>query len=326
VASVASAAQASLAATEHAQRATRLALVGQTLSAWLTLAADAEQLALAEKTLRDREATQELAGLRYRVGALAEPDWRSTQALTAAARATLAQAQRQRQLSENALHLLVGQPVPAALLPESRIGALAEGRWLSDVPAGLASDTLLVRPDVMQAEAQLRASNANLGAARAALWPRISLSASGGSVTKQLADLFSSGTFAWTLLSQATVALFDSGRNAANQKVAELNLQSAVLAYQKTVQTAFREAADGLTSQSTWRQQLAAQRAQTAAEAERHRLARLKLQAGATSQLDWLDAERSLAATQQALVQAQLAELLSRVGLWKALGGDERGG
>jgi outer membrane protein TolC len=175
----------------------------------------------------------------------------------------------------------------------------------------------------MQAEQQLRAAEANIGAARAAMWPRITLSASAGSVSNELSNLFSAGTFAWTLAGQAAVAVFDHGRNRANVQVAEISRDAAVASYQKTVQTAFKEAADGLSGQTGWREQLAAQRAQLAAEAERHRLSKLKYDVGAISLLDWLDAERSLASAQQALVQVQLAELLNRVSLYKALGGDE---
>lgn len=323
VANLSEAASATLLGTEAAQRSARLALVSQTISAWLTLAADGEQLALADKTLQDREATQALSALRYRVGAISELDWRAVQALTAAARSTQAQARRQRAQDENALHALVGATVPANLLPPVQPGSLADGHWLADVPAGMSSDVLLARPDVIQAEQQLRAANANIGAARAAVWPRITLSGSAGTVSNSLSDLFSAGTFAWSLSGQAAMALFDYGRNEANVKVAQLNRDAVVVQYQKAVQTAFKEAADGLAGQTGWREQLSAQRAQLQAEAERHRLSQLKYQAGAASLLDWLDAERSLASAQQALVQVKLAELLNRVALYKALGGDE---
>lgn len=323
IANLSQAAQASLLASEAAQRSVRLALISQTLTAWLTLAADSAQLALAEQTLRDREATERLAALRLRVGALAEADWRGVQALSASARAALAQAQRQRAQDVHALHALVGLTVPAELLPTPQAGLLDSGPWLAEVPAGLPSDVLLQRPDVIQAEQRLRAANANIGAARAALWPRITLSASAGQVGSELADLFQAGNFAWTLASQAAVAVFDHGRNQANVQVAQLERDAAVEQYRKTVQTAFREAADALVGRSSWRVQLDAQREQLAAETERHRLTRLKRDAGAASQLDWLDAERALTAARQAVVQVQLAELLNRVAVYQALGGDE---
>ncbi|MEY4415732.1 MAG: hypothetical protein RIQ53_3025 [Pseudomonadota bacterium] len=323
LANLSTSAQATLMATEAAQRAARLALVTQTLSAWLTLAADGELQALAEQTLRDRQETERLALLRHRVGALADGDLRGVQALTEAARAGVAQARRQRALDEHALHALVGAPVPAALLPAPAIGALAAVDALAPLSPALDSDVLLRRPDVIQAEQTLRAAQADIGAARAAMWPRITLSASAGQVGSQLSQLFEGGHFAWSLASSAAVAIFDHGRNKANVQVSQIARDSAVAQYQKTVQTAFRETADALAGFSGWQTQLDAQRAQLQAEADRHRLSRLKYDAGAISQVDWLDAERSLTSARQAVVQVRLADALNRVALYKALGGDE---
>jgi len=190
------------------------------------------------------------------------------------------------------------------------------------VPGNLSSDVLQARPDVIQAEQQLRAAQANIGAAKAAVYPRITLSTSAGLVSDTLSGLLNGGTFAWTLGGQAAMALFDSGRNQASVRVAELSRDVAIAQYQKTAQTAFKEAADALVAQAGWRDQSQAQRVQLAAERERHRLTRLKFEAGAISQLDWLDAERSLASAEQALVQVRLAEWLNRVALYKALGGE----
>lgn len=326
LANASDAASAAWLASEAAERSTRLALVAQTITAWLTLAADTEQLTLAQRTLRDREKTHELSALRFQVGGLSELDWRGIQALTAAAQAAVAQAQRQRVADLNALHLLVGTTVPAELLPQDGQTGFADTVWLHEVPGNLSSEVLQARPDVIQAEQQLRAAQANIGAARAAVFPRITLNTSVGVVSDTLSNLLNAGTFAWTLGGQAAAAIFDAGRNQANIRVAELSRDVALTQYQKTVRTAFKEAADALVAQATWRDQAQAQRVQLVAERDRHRLTRLKVDAGALSQLDWFDAERSLATAEQALVQVRLAEMLNRVALYKALGGDERVG
>lgn len=324
LANTSEAAQATWLATEAGARAARLSLVAQTLSAWLTLAADTEQLALARQTLRDREATEALSELRYRVGAIAEPDWRAIQSLTAAARASVAQFQRQAAADLNALHWLAGTAISPAWLPAAGPSGFADTEWLAEVPGNLDSQTLLARPDVIQAEQQLRGAQANIGAARAAMFPRLTLSTSGGVVSETLSGLLRSGNAAWTLTGQFAVAIFDSGRNQANLRVAEINRDVALAQYAKAAQTAFREAADAMVAQETWRDQTRAQRAQFEAERERHRLFRLRLDAGAISQLDWLDAERSLVAAQQTWVQVRLAEGLNRIALYKALGGEAR--
>jgi multidrug efflux system outer membrane protein len=326
LANASEAANAAWLSSQAAARSARLALVAQTVSAWLTLAADTEQLTLAQRTLKDRQATQALAELRLKVGALSELDWRGVQSLSAAAQASVAQAQRQRAADLNALQQLVGAAVPAQYLPAEGATGFADNTWLAEVPANLSSEVLQARPDVIQAEQQLRAAQANIGAAKAAVYPRITLSTSAGVVSDTLSGLVSSGTFAWTLAGQAAVSVFDFGRNQANVRVAEISRDMAIAQYQKTAQTAFKEAADALVAQATWQDQAKAQRLQLAAERERHRLTRLKLDAGAISQLDWLDAERSLAAAEQALVQVQLAQWLNRVGLYKALGGEVAGG
>ncbi|HSI59198.1 MAG TPA: efflux transporter outer membrane subunit [Ideonella sp.] len=316
------AAAANLLATESASRSARLSLVSQVVTAYLTLAADEELLALARDTLRTRAETLRLTTLRASVGAASDLDLRTAQTLGAQAEASLAQAERQRALDVNALNLVVGEPLAAELLPPA--GArLAAADWLAPVPVGLPSDVLLARPDVMQAEQLLIAANANIGAARAAMFPRITLSSSAGVVSDTLKGLVNSGTFAWSLAGQAAVAIFDAGRNRANVKVSEVNRDIAVAQYEKALQTAFKEAADGLVSQGSWTRQVRAQQDLLAAESERTRLTRLKLQQGAASLLDTLDAERSLVSANQALVQARLSELLNRLALYQALGGDE---
>jgi outer membrane protein TolC len=218
------------------------------------------------------------------------------------------------------LNLLVGTPVAPELLPPAQ---LSNGDWLASVPAGVSSEVLLKRPDVIQAEQLLAAANANIGAARAAMFPRITLSTSAGQVSDSLRTLFDAGHFAWTVAGNAAVAIFDAGRNQANVDAAKVGREIAVAQYDKAVQSAFRDTADALVAQASWQRQLAAQQDLVAAESERTRLTRMRLQAGSLSLLDTLDAERSLDSAQQALVQVRLAELINRLSLYRALGGDE---
>jgi multidrug efflux system outer membrane protein len=313
-------AAASLLGSEAAARAARLALVTQVAQAWFTLAADQEQLALAKQTLSGREQTLKLTELRAQVGAASDVELQGTRGLLAQARASVAAFERQVAQDRNALALLTGQPVAAADLP----GAPLDTQALAAVPAGASSELLLRRPDVMQAEQALIAANANIGAARAAMFPRITLSGSAGVVSDTLRGLLESGTFAWTLGANAALSIFDAGRNQANVKVAEVNRDVAVAQYEKAIQVAFREAADALVSQAAWRDQVGAQAQLQASESERLRLTRMRYEAGAASLIELLDAERSMAAADQALVQARLGELLNRLALYKAMGGDEQ--
>ncbi|WP_374567183.1 efflux transporter outer membrane subunit [Ideonella sp.] len=322
VRNVSNAAAASLLATEAGSRTARLALVTQVVSTWFTLAADQEQLALAKQTLAGREQTLKLTELRARVGAASDVELYGTRGLLAQAQASVAQLERQAAQDANALALLVGQPVAAEALPSA--DAPLNSDALAAVPAGAQSDLLLRRPDVIQAEQTLIAANANIGAARAAMFPRIALSGSAGVVSDTLSGLVNSGTFAWTLAGNAALAIFDAGRNQANVKVAEVNRDIAVAQYEKAIQSAFRETADALVAQATWRDQVSAQQALQTGERERLRLTRMRYEAGAANLVELLDSERSLAAADQALVLARLGELLNRLALYKALGGEER--
>jgi multidrug efflux system outer membrane protein len=192
---------------------------------------------------------------------------------------------------------------------------------MADVPAGLPSDLLTLRPDIRQAEQQLLAANANIGAARAAFFPKISLTASAGSASSNLSGLFSSGTYGWTLAPQLLMPLFDAGRNQAGLEVSKATRDIAVAQYEKAIQAAFREVADALAGRATLGVQLLAQQAQSAAEAARFKLSELRYQNGIASQLDLLDAQRSLFAAQQAVVQTRLLQLQNQVTLYKTLGG-----
>jgi multidrug efflux system outer membrane protein len=230
----------------------------------------------------------------------------------------LAQLIRQRAQDENALVLLLGQPLPADL----PVGlTISEQALVADLPAGLPSDLLIRRPDVRQAEQQLLASNANIGAARAAFFPRITLTGSLGIASTELSGLFSNGAMAWTFAPQLLLPIFDAGRNQANFSAAQVGRDIAVAQYEKAIQSAFREVSDALAGRATLGEQLSAQAAQLTAEETRMRLTELRFQHGAASSFDVLDAQRSLFAARQAVVQVQALQVQNRVTLYKVLGG-----
>ncbi|MGM9426697.1 efflux transporter outer membrane subunit [Hydrogenophaga sp. MI9] len=310
------AALAQFLASEEAQRTAQTSLVASVASTWLSLQTDEALLALTQRTLTTREDSLRLSKLRFDNGATSALDLRQAESLTAAARSTLAQQQRARALDINALTLLVGQEVPANLLP----GA-ADVTPFQAVPEGLPSELLTRRADIRQAEQAMVAANANIGAARAAFFPRISLTTSVGTVSNQLSGLFKDGSWGFSLAPQALLPIFDMGRNQANLDVAKVGRDTAIAQYEKAIQVAFREVADALAGRATLGEQLAAQELQAKAEAERFRLAELRYKNGVSSYLDVLDAQRSLFATQQALAQSRLAQQQNQVALYKALGG-----
>lgn len=304
-------------ASEEARHAAQTSLVAAVASTWLSLQTNDALLALTRQTLATRDESLRLTKLRFDNGASSALDLRQAESLSAAARAALAQAQRQRALDVNALNLLAGQSVPAEWLQAGD----ADTAVLADVPAGLPSDLLTRRADIRQAEQQLVAANANIGAARAAFFPRISLTASVGTASSDLSGLFKDGSWGFTLNPQALLPIFDAGRNRAGLESAQAGRDIAVAQYEKAIQAAFREVADALAGRATLGDQLRAQEEQAAAEAERFRLAELRYRNGVASFLDVLDAQRSLFATQQAVAQTRLALQQNRVALYAALGG-----
>jgi multidrug efflux system outer membrane protein len=322
VASLKDAALSLYLASEEGRKTTQISLIAAVANVYLSLLADQESLAITQQTLDSREASLQLSQLRFDNGVSSELDLRQSQSLVQAARVSLAQLQRQRALGENALSLLLGQPLTADLavvLPTGQ--GLADRPVMADVPAGLPSDLLALRPDIRQAEQQLLAANANIGAARAAFFPRISLTASAGSASSNLSGLFDSGSFGWTLAPQLFLPIFDAGRNQAGLEVSKATRDIAVAQYEKAIQTAFREVADALAGRATLGVQLQAQQAQSAAEAARFKLSDLRYQNGIANQLELLDAQRALFAAQQAVVQTRLLQLQNQVTLYKTLGG-----
>ena len=303
--------------SEEGRKAAQMALVTQVANTWLGLVADDELLAITRETLRTREESLRLTKLRFDNGVASEIDFRQAETLYETARATLAQVTRQRAVDTDALALLLGEAVPAEFrTPESTLAIR-----FPDVPAGIPSEVLTARPDVRQAEQQLIAANANIGAARAALFPHIALTAEAGSASRSLSGLFKAGTWGWTLAPSVALTIFDAGRNAANLRAANVNRDIAVAQYEKSIQAAFRDVADALAGRANFGEQVDAQTRAVAADRVRMRLAQLRYDNGVASYLDLLDAQRTLFADQQVLVQARLAQLQNQVLLYKALGG-----
>ena len=305
-------------ATEEARKTAQIALVAGVATTYLGLLADDELLRVTRETLQTREDSFRLTKLRFDNGASSEIDLRQAEQLLETAKAALAQTQRQRLLDENALTLLVGQPLPADLpapLP------LAAQQGVTDLPAGLPSDLLTRRPDVLAAEQQLLAANANIGAARAAFFPRIALTASAGTASTELSSLFKGGTWAVTGTASLLQPIFDAGRNQANLEVAKVGKDIAIAQYEKAIQTAFREVSDSLAGRATLGEQLRAQTAVANAAQAGFKLADLRYRNGVASYFDVLDAQRTLFAAQQATVQVQAAQVQNLVTLYKVLGG-----
>ena len=219
---------------------------------------------------------------------------------------------------ENALILLLGTPLPEALKPG---GGMVEVTALADLPAGLPAEVLQNRPDVLQAERQLMAANANIGAARAAFFPTISLTATLGTASSELSGLFGAGSGFWTFIPQITVPIFNAGRNKANLQVAELQKDINIAQYEKAIQTAFREVADALAIRATIDEQLAAQKSLVDATDVSYRLAEARFNSGIDSYLTVLDSQRAMYASQQNLITLRLTLLNNQVSLYRVLGG-----
>jgi len=320
VASLKEQALAQYLATLEGRNTAQISLMATVAQTWLSLLADEELLALTRQTLDTRESSFKLVQLRFDNGASSGLDLRLSQSLVEAARVTLAQQQRQRALDENALRLLLGQALPPELAARLATPQLTVLR-LPELPSGLPSDLLTRRPDIRQAEQQLIAANANIGAARAAFFPRISLTAGVGSASSALDGLLKNGSWGFTLAPQLLLPLFDAGRNQAGLDSSKAGREIAVAQYEKSIQSAFREVADALAARDTLARQLQATQNQLEAETNRLRLTNLRLENGVASQLESLDAQRSLFGVQQALVQTRLAYLQNQVVLFKTLGG-----
>jgi NodT family efflux transporter outer membrane factor (OMF) lipoprotein len=315
--SLSQAALAQYVATEEGRKAAQISLVASVATTWLGVLADDELLKITGDTLTTRQESLRLTKLRFDNGVSSEIDLRQAQSLVETARATLAQLTRQRALDLDALALLIGQPVP----PDFTIEATTATVSFPDVPAGTPSEVLVRRPDVRQAEQQLIAANANIGAARAAFFPHISLTSAFGTASGELSGLFKGGSWAFTASSQLLQPIFDAGRNRAGLASANVSRDIAVAQYERAIQSAFREVSDALAGRATFGEQVRAQAAAAEATAVTYRLTDLRYRNGVASFLDLLDAQRSLFTAQQALVQTRLQALQNQVLLYRALGG-----
>ncbi len=309
--------EAYLALTET-KRSTQISLVAEVGTAWLTLAADNERLQLAEDTLASQQATYELTQRSHALGGSAALAVAQAQTTVESARVDVAQYQSQILQDRNALRLLVGSDIPDALLPGTRLQSAAA---LVQVPAELPSSLLQRRPDVLAAEHSLKSANIDIGAARAAFFPSISLTANAGSASSALSGLFKAGSGAWSFAPSISLPIFDAGSNRATLDGAKVEKEIQVQTYQQTLQTAFKEVADALAVRSTLDQRLAAQQALTDASQKSFELSDALYRGGYQSYLEALDSQRSLYSAQQDLITLRLAEQSNRVTLYKVMGG-----
>jgi multidrug efflux system outer membrane protein len=305
-------------ATEQARRSVQIALVSQVAASWLTLAADRERLQLSTETLSSLEASYQLTRRRFDAGISSALDVYQAQTIRDAAQAEIFRYTALVAQDENALNLAVGAPAPAELLPLALSESLTA---LEEIPPGLTSDVLLRRPDILQAESRLKGANANIGAARAAFFPRITLVSSAGLGSNDLAGLFGGGSQSWRFAPLVTLPIFDAGSNRANLQVAEADRDIAVALYEKAIQTAFREVADALAQRGTIDGQLAAQRSHEAAATETNRLSQARYDKGVDSYLAVLDSQRALYLSRQSLITTRLTRLVNQATLYKVLGG-----
>ena len=328
--------------TTENRRSVQLSLVAEVANAWLTLDADGRRLQLAQDTLRSRQKSYELTERSHALGAASGLTLAQAQTTVDTARADVAAFTSQVARDRNALALLAGAPVPAALLPDgANPGATASpaqaasasasvapapslatpAATLLAVPGDLPSSVLLNRPDVRAAEYTLRGAYASIGAARAALFPSITLTASAGTASNALSGLFDGGNGTWSFAPQIRLPIFDAGRNRANLQIAETARDTALAQYDKAVQTAFREVADALAERATLAERLQAQQSLQAATLKALQLSQARYRLGADSYLPVLDAQRALYSAQQTLIGLALAEQANRITLYKVLGG-----
>lgn len=308
--------------TAEARRSTHISLVAEVATAYLTLAADQQLLQLAQSTLSSQGDSYRLQQRSFELGVASQLSLRQAQTTVETARVDVERYTAQVAQDRNALVLLVGTQVPAELLPQALPdGASVDGNVLASVPAGLPSQLLQRRPDILEAERNLRAANANIGAARAAFFPSISLTASTGSSSSSLSNLFDSGTRAWSFVPTLTLPIFNAGRNRANLDMAKANRDIEVAQYEKAIQSAFREVSDALAQRETLGRQLQAQQALVDATADSYRLSQARFERGVDSYLQALDAQRALYSAQQNLITTQLSRFTNLATFYKAMGG-----
>ncbi|MBN6112548.1 AdeC/AdeK/OprM family multidrug efflux complex outer membrane factor [Xanthomonas bonasiae] len=308
--------------TTEAQRSTHISLVAQVATAYLTLAADQDLLRLAQDTLTSQSESYRLQQRSFDLGAASALTLRQAQTTVESARVDVERYTAQVAQDRNALRLLAGTEVPSELLPTALPdSASADANVLASIPAGLPSELLQRRPDILEAERTLQAANANIGAARAAFYPSISLTASAGSASAGLSGLFKGGSGSWSFAPSISLPIFDGGRNRANLDVAKVQRDIDVANYEKAIQTAFREVSDALAERNTLGRQLQAQQALVDASADSYRLSQARFERGVDSYLGALDAQRTLYGAEQTLISTRLSRFTNLVTFYKALGG-----
>ena len=307
-------------ASEDTLRSTRISLIAEVAGAYLTLSADEALLALARDTLASQEASQGLIRKRVEVGIGTELDLRQIETSVETARRDVATYTAQVAADRNALVLLAGGPVPDSLLPPPGLDSVTA---LGELPVGLPSEVLRQRPDVLAAERQLVGAHASIGAARAAFFPSISLTATAGTASGSLSGLFAGGSGAWTFIPQVSLPIFNAGANQASLDAAKADREIYLARYESAIQTAFREVADALAQRATIDDRVAAQRKLTEATAASYRLSEARYLKGVDSYLSTLDAQRALYAARQSLVSLRLAAATNAVTLYKVLGGGD---
>ena len=305
-------------ATDDARRSAQISLIAEVANIWLTLAADQERLRLAGDTLASQQSSLDLTQRTFDAGVSTALDLNQARIVVESARVDIARYTAAIAQDRNALALVVGTQPPAELLPDTLTEVTVA---LTDIPAGVPSETLLQRPDIVAAERQLRAANASIGAARAAFYPRISLTAAGGFASGRLGDLFDSGSGTWSFLPQIVLPIFNAGANQANLDAARVDQQIRIAQYEKAIQSAFREAADALAVRATIDAQFSAQQALVAAAGETNRLSDLRFRTGVDSYLPVLDSQRASYSAQQGLIAIKQARQANVVSLYKVFGG-----
>lgn len=305
-------------ATAETQRSTRLSLVAEVAADWLTLAADRQLLELAQETLNSQLESLKRVEARHQQGIASGLDLAQVQTSVESARADAASFAARVEQDRHALELVVGTPVADDLLPQA---ASDNPVALAQIPTNLESSVLLLRPDVLSAEHALRAANANIGAARAAFFPTISLTGSVGRGSDELSNLFDGVNRTWAFVPSISVPIFNAGRLRASLGVSKADRDIAVAQYEKAIQTAFGEVADALSVRATLDERLNAQQALVDAATRSYTLAEARYRNGVDSYLSTLDAQRSLYSAQQSLINLQLTERSNRVTLYKVLGG-----
>ena len=303
-------------ATEQARRSAQILLVSGVANAYLTLAADRENLKLAETTLETQKRVYDLTKRRYDLGLASELDLNRAQTQVDTAHGDIARYTQLAAQDENALNLLVGSSAPSELLPSDLSSVIPP----KEISPGMSSEVLLHRPDILAAEHQLKAVNAYIGAARAAFFPRISLTTAIGTASSELSGLFKSGSGTWSYAPQIVMPIFDA-RLWSAYDATKVEKEIALAQYEKAIQTAFREVADALAVRGTVDQQVSAQQSLVDAVARTYRLSNARYTKGIDSYLGVLDAQRSLYAAQQGLIAIRLGKLANQVRLYAVLGG-----